>query len=126
MSTTVSPDQAVAAQRTRMGSQAECTPQQRGTRSMLGYGVVAGPFYVAVSLAQAAVRDGFDLTRHEWSLLANGPGGWIQITNLILTGLMVAAAAYGYRRSFSTGYGTMPRLLRGHVQLLGRGGQARR
>jgi hypothetical membrane protein len=96
-----------------MGSQAECTPQQRGTRSMLGYGVVAGPFYVAVSLAQAAVRDGFDLTRHEWSLLANGPGGWIQITNLILTGLMVVVAAIGYRRAMGAGVGrrSVPALL---------------
>jgi hypothetical membrane protein len=60
---------------------------------------------VAVSLAQAAVRDGFELTRHEWSLLANGAGGWIQITNLILTGLMVVAAAAGYRRAMGSGVG---------------------
>jgi hypothetical membrane protein len=80
---------------------------------MLGYGAVAGPFYVAVSLAQAAIRDGFDLTKHEWSLLANGPGGWIQITNLILTGLMVVVAAIGYRRAMSTGLGhrSVPALL---------------
>ena len=31
------------------------------TRSLLGWGVVAGPFYVVVSLAQALTRDGFDL-----------------------------------------------------------------
>src|SRR4030088_2017127 len=49
----------------------------------------AGPFYVAVSLAQALTRDGFDLTRHAWSMLANGSLGWIQITNLIVTGLIV-------------------------------------
>ena len=73
-----------------------CTPEQRVTRALLGYGIVAGPFYVAVSLTQAALRDGFDLTRHPWSLLANGPAGWVQIANLILTGLMVTAAAVGY------------------------------
>jgi hypothetical membrane protein len=106
MSTTVSHDQPVVARaRTRWGSQVDCTPEQRVTRSLLGYGIVAGPFYVAVSLAQAAVRDGFDLTRHEWSLLANGTGGWIQITNLILTGLMVVAAAVGYRRALGSGVG---------------------
>jgi hypothetical membrane protein len=106
MSTTVTQDQAVGGQpRTRTGSQLGCTPEQRVTRSLLGYGVIAGPFYVAVSLAQAAVRDGFDLTRHEWSLLANGPGGWIQITNLVLSGLMVVAAAVGYRRAMGTGVG---------------------
>jgi hypothetical membrane protein len=106
MSTTLSQDQAVAGQpRTRMGSHVDCAPEQRVARSLLAYGVVAGPFYVAVSLVQAAVRDGFDLTRHEWSLLANGPGGWIQITNLILTGLMVVAAAVGYRRAMGSGVG---------------------
>ena len=76
-----------------------CSPQARITRSLLGYGIVAGPFYVAVSLAQALTRDGFDLRRHEWSLLAAGPGGWIQMLNLVLTGLMVLAAAIGLGRA---------------------------
>ena len=82
-----------------------CTPEQRVTRSLLAYGVVAGPFYLAVSLIQAAVRDGFDLSRHEWSLLANGPWGWIQSVNLIVTGLMVVAASVGYRRALRSGPG---------------------
>src|SRR3954469_22985302 len=76
-----------------------CTPTGRVTRSLLGYGVLAGPFYVTVSLAQALTRDGFDLTRHSWSLLANGALGWIQITNFILTGLMTVAAAVGLARA---------------------------
>src|SRR4051794_21317997 len=71
----------------------------RVTRSLLGYGVIAGPFYVAVSLAQALTREGFDLTRHPWSLLSNGALGWIQITNFVLTGLMVLAAAAGILRA---------------------------
>lgn len=82
-----------------------CTASGRVTRSLLGYGVMAGPLYIAVSLAQAATRDGFDPVRHEWSLLANGSDGWIQVTNLILTGLMVFAAALGFRRSFDSGVG---------------------
>ena len=41
------------------------------TRSLLGYGVLAGPFYLAVGLMQAFVRDGFDFARHPLSLLAN-------------------------------------------------------
>jgi hypothetical protein len=68
------------------------------TRSLLRCGVVAGPFYLAVSLIQAFVRDGFDLARHPLSLLANGPGGWVQTANFVLTGLMVLAAAVGFRR----------------------------
>jgi len=90
-----------------------CTPQGRITKSLLGYGVIAGPVYVAVSLAQALSRDGFDLTRHEWSLLANGPAGWIQPLNLALTGLMVLAAAAGFRRALVAGPAARwaPRLL---------------
>ncbi|GAA4900980.1 uncharacterized protein DUF998 [Actinomycetospora succinea] len=86
------------------------------TRSLLGYGLVAGPFYVVVGLAQALTRDGFDLTRHELSLLAAGPWGWIQIANLVLTGLMVLAAAVGMAhalRVLGSGPGTTwgPRLV---------------
>ncbi|TCO55079.1 DUF998 domain-containing protein [Actinocrispum wychmicini] len=76
-----------------------CDPATNVTRSLLGYGVLAGPFYVLVSLLQALTTQGFDLTRHEWSLLATGPAGWIQIANLVLSGLMVVAAAVGMRRT---------------------------
>ncbi|MEO3928340.1 DUF998 domain-containing protein [Micromonosporaceae bacterium B7E4] len=90
-----------------------CDPATSVTRTLLAYGVLAGPFYVLVSLAQAFTRDGFDLTRHAWSLLANGAPGWIQITNLVLTGLMTCALAVGLRRSPSpvTGAGWAPRLI---------------
>jgi len=88
-----------------------CDRRTAVTRSLLGYGLVAGPFYLVVSLAQALTRPGFDLTRHSWSLLANGALGWIQIANLALTGLMVAAFALGVRRA--TGTVWAPRLLAG-------------
>jgi len=85
---------------------ASCTPAARITRSLLGYGVVAGPLYVVVSLAQALTRDGFDPTRHAWSLLSNGDHGWIQITNFIVTGLMTVAGAVGLRRALAPGRGS--------------------
>jgi hypothetical protein len=81
----------------------QCAPAARLTRSLLGYGVIAGPFYVVVSLAQALTRDGFHLDRHAWSLLENGDLGWIQITNFVLTGLMTVAAAAGLRRALPAG-----------------------
>jgi hypothetical membrane protein len=68
---------------------------------MLGYGVIAGPLYVAVALAQALTRDGFDLSKHAWSLLSNGELGWIQITNFVVTGLMTIVAAAGLRRALA-------------------------
>lgn len=69
------------------------------TRTLLRCGMLAGPFYVAVGLIQAFVRNGFDLARHPLSLLANGPGGWVQTANFVIVGLMVIAAAVGLRRA---------------------------
>jgi hypothetical membrane protein len=79
---------------------------ERVTKSLLGYGVLAGPLYVTVALAQAYTREGFDPTRHAWSLLQNGDLGWVQTTNLIVSGLMVVAAAVGVRRA--AGRGAVP------------------
>jgi hypothetical membrane protein len=78
---------------------AVCTPAGRVTRSLLGWGIVAGPFYVAASLLEAATRPGFDIFRHSWSLMENGPLGWIHSTVLALTGLMVIAAGIGMNRA---------------------------
>lgn len=83
------------------------TPEQltadRVTKSLLGYGVIAGPIYVVTSLAQAALRDGFDLTQHAWSQLALGAPGWVQVVNFILTGAMVIVFAVGLARALVTG-----------------------
>lgn len=78
---------------------ARCTPEKAVTRSLLGYGMLAGPLYVGVSVGQGILRDGFDFGRHAWSMLANGSHGWIQSANLVLTGLMVVAFAVGLRRN---------------------------
>lgn len=92
------------------------TAETRGdtlTRSLLMGGAVAGPLYVVVSLAQALTRDGFDLAHHQWSLLLNGDLGWIQVTNFIVTGILIAAFAVGLRRVLRPGIaGTWaPRLI---------------
>ncbi|HEY2220917.1 DUF998 domain-containing protein [Actinomycetospora sp.] len=86
------------------------------TRSLLGYGLVAGPVYVVVGLTQAFTRDGFAPARHDLSLLANGPLGWIQIANFVVSGLMTVAAAVGMSRALRVlggGPGTVwgPRLV---------------
>lgn len=83
------------------------------TRSLLGWGVVAGPFYLVVSLLLALTRPGFDLGSHALSLLALGEHGWMQRTNLILSGLMVLAAAYGILRLLRSGRGLAIGMLTG-------------
>jgi hypothetical protein len=77
----------------------------RTTTALLRCGVVAGPLYLVVGLAQAFTREGFDLTRHSLSLLQNGSLGWIQIGNLLLTGLLTIACAVGVRRVLHPGRG---------------------
>lgn len=71
------------------------------TRSMLGWGVVAGPFYLVVGLILAMTTDGFELGEHALSLLMLGDAGWVQSLNLVLTGLMVLVAATGFERATS-------------------------
>ncbi|GAA5149649.1 hypothetical protein GCM10025768_13110 [Microbacterium pseudoresistens] len=45
------------------------------TRSLLGWGVVVGPFYLVIGVALALTRPGFDLSRHALSLLTLGEFG---------------------------------------------------
>ncbi len=99
------PATAAAATETALETAPEtaCDPATRVTKTLLAYGVLAGPVYVVVSLAQALTRDGFELTRHQWSLLSNGPYGWVQITNFLVTGLMMGALAAGSRRALRPG-----------------------
>lgn len=73
------------------------------TRFLLRLGVVVGPFYLALGVLQGLLREGFDFSRHALSALANGPGGWVQTANFVLSGLMVIAAATGFRRILAPG-----------------------
>jgi hypothetical protein len=101
-----------------------CDRATRVTRTLLAYGVIAGPIYILVSLVQALTRDGFDPAKHAWSLLSNGDLGWIQISNLVVTGLMTVAFAVGLRRALRPGRGGTwaPRLVGAYgVSLVGAG-----
>jgi hypothetical protein len=69
------------------------------TNRLLTAGVVAAPFFTVLALAQAAVRPGYDLTRHPVSMLALGDLGWIQTTNFVVSGLLMLLAAVGLRRA---------------------------
>jgi Protein of unknown function (DUF998) len=91
----------------------ETLAASRGTRTLLLCGVVAGPLYVLVSVTQALTRAGFDPTRHAWSLLANGDLGWVHVANLVVTGLLTVAFAFGLGRVLRPGQGGtwVPRLV---------------
>src|ERR1700754_1044163 len=75
----------------------------RITRALLACGVAAGPLFVLLILGQAMTRDGFDPRRHPLSMLSLGEQGWIQITNFLISGLLVVASAAGLRRVLRPG-----------------------
>jgi hypothetical protein len=61
-------------------------------------GAVAAPLFTVAVLAQAALRPGYDLTRHPASVLANGSYGWVQVATFLATGALTLAGAAGMRR----------------------------
>jgi hypothetical membrane protein len=69
------------------------------TRSLLIGGTVAGPIYILVGAVEILARPGFDMTRHDLSLMANGAWGWVHIALLIVTGLLTIGAAIGLWRA---------------------------
>ncbi len=78
----------------------------------LGTLALAGPLWAVVALAQAATRDGFDLTRHPLSMLSTGSLGWLQITNFVVAGVLAIVGARGIGRV--TGSKWAPRLVRAY------------
>jgi hypothetical protein len=82
-------------------------------RKLLGCCIIAGPFFVVVSLAQAFTRTGFDLGRHPISLLSLGSLGWLQIANFVVSGALYLAGAVGLRKALRPGRGSTwaPRLV---------------
>ena len=94
------------------------------TRSLLGYGVIAGPFYVVVSLAQALTRDGLrpDPARVEPARQRRprlDPDHQLRAS----PALMTIACAVGLRRALGRGRATWaPRLVGVYgVSLIGAG-----
>jgi len=78
-----------------------CAPSLavRVTKSLLGYGPLAGAVFTGSIYLQGLTRRGFSIPHDDASLLANGPLGWIQITTFLVAGAMTIAAAIGVRRA---------------------------
>lgn len=85
------------------------TREQIITRSLLGYGPLAGAVFEISVLVQGLTRRGFRITHDDASLLSNGPLGWIQIAAFLVAGAMTIVAAAGLRRALPGGWA--PRLL---------------
>ncbi len=72
-------------------------------RLLLICGALAGPLFVLTFLIEGATRDSYNPMRHAVSSLANGPFGWTQTVNFLVTGVLVTMAAFGWRIALKPG-----------------------
>jgi hypothetical protein len=69
------------------------------TPYLLRCGAVGGPLFVLAFLIEGAVRADYHPIRHPVSSLSLGEYGWTQITNFIVTGVLMLAFAVGTWRT---------------------------
>ena len=81
-------------------------PPHRPNRLLLA-GVVAGAVFVVVFLVAGWIRPGYEPIRHPVSSLALGPGGWVQVGNFLVAGVLTVIFAVGLRRSLRPGPGSI-------------------
>ena len=79
------------------------TTSNSKVRSMLKAGILVGPLFVGLSLILALASSGFDLTKHEVSLLLSGDLGWLQMVNFILVGILSIVCAVGLKQALKSG-----------------------
>lgn len=76
------------------------------TRLLLACGAVGPLINIVVILVLGATRPGYNAWQIPDSNLELGIGGWIQITNYIITGALLLGFAIGLRRVLRTGRGS--------------------
>ena len=89
----------------------EQTAQPAQATRWLWAGVVAGPLFVVLSFAQVPLHEGFDLTKHAFSFLLLGDGGWLQTCNFVLTGTLYLLSGVGLRQALGGGIGRSAQVL---------------
>lgn len=72
------------------------SPARIPSRRLLGCGAIAGPLFVLTVLVQDFTRSGFDPRIHLLSQLSLGPGGWVQVSNFVGTGVLFLLGAVGF------------------------------
>lgn len=87
---------------------------------LLACGVAGGPVFITVFVIAGALRPGYDATQAPVSLLTLGPGGWVQVADFLVFGMLTIAFAAGLRRTGRRRAGATPLLLAG-IGLLGSG-----
>ncbi|HEX4204772.1 MAG TPA: DUF998 domain-containing protein [Ktedonobacteraceae bacterium] len=80
--------------------------QKVSTRLLLACGAIGSLLNIVVLLILGAIRPGYNAWQIPDSSLELGEGGWIQITNYIVSGVLLLAFAIGLRRVLRTGRGS--------------------
>lgn len=96
----------------RMRSGLRVVPKSRTHRLLLGAGLAGSALFTATFLIDGAFRPAYGALGQPMSALSLGPGGWVQVTNFIVFGLLTCASAPGWRASLAPGLGAVwyPRL----------------
>src|SRR5215472_11061531 len=81
--------------------------QPVATRLLLACGAIAPLLNIVVILILGATRPGYNAWQIPDSNLELGEGGWIQITNYLVTGALLLGFAIGLRRVLRTGRGSI-------------------
>lgn len=77
------------------------------TRLLIAGGAVGPLLFIIVLLIEGATRPGYSAWHHYGSNLSLGPGGWMQIANFLVCGLLTLCFAVGLRQVFRTGRGSV-------------------
>ncbi|HET8841281.1 MAG TPA: DUF998 domain-containing protein [Ktedonobacteraceae bacterium] len=80
--------------------------QSVAMRLLLACGAIGSLLNIVVMLILGTIRPGYNALLLPDSSLELGEGGWIQITNYIVTGALLLGFAIGLRRILRTGHGS--------------------
>src|SRR5438270_12856077 len=75
------------------------------TRLLIAGGAIGPLLFIIVLLIEGATRPGYSAWHQYGSSLSLGPGGWMQIVNFLVCGLLTLCFAIGLRQLFQTGKG---------------------
>jgi hypothetical protein len=67
--------------------------------------LAGGALFLAITTVQGIIRDGFDPWQQAMSALSLGPGGWVQMINLIGLGVVMLSTVPTWRRILAGGTG---------------------
>src|SRR5215471_11184003 len=75
------------------------------TRLLIACGAIGPILFVLLLLIEGATRPGYDAWTQAGSALSLSEQGWMQITNFIVSGLLILGFVVGVRQAFRRGQG---------------------